>query len=150
MTSSDRRVWKPDRSSWKGTGGLLPPDQGGVPGWTDTLARGIAGRCPVCGGSPIFAGYLSVRAQCPVCGTLLGEVPADDAPPWVTMFIALHLLIGLVVSLGEWTTLGTAATIAIVLPVSLLLCLLLLRPVKGGVIALLLKLGVRREDQGHT
>jgi uncharacterized protein (DUF983 family) len=104
----------------------------------------------VCGEQPIFKGYLSVRPRCPVCATALGDVPADDAPPWVTIFIALHVLIALVVSLGEWTTLGTGATTAIVLPVSLVLCLLLLRPVKGGVIAVLLKLDVRREDQGNT
>ena len=89
-------------------------------------------------------------AHCRFCGTALGAVPADDAPPWVTMFIALHVLVGVVVLLGRTTTLGTGATIVIVLPVALLLCLMLLRPVKGLVVALLLKLDVRREDQEPT
>ncbi len=64
------------------------------------------------------------------------------------MLIALHLLVGLVVVLGRTTTLDTAATTLVVMPVALLLCLALLRPVKGCVVALLLKLDVRREDQG--
>ena len=63
------------------------------------------------------------------------------------MFIALHALIGLVVLLGRTTSLQTGATLMIVLPVAVLLCLALLRPVKGSTVALLLKLDVRREDQ---
>ncbi len=95
----------------------------------------------------MFQGYLSVVARCTVCDAPLGAVPADDAPPWVTMFIALHVLVGLVVLLGRTTTLDTSATIAIMLPVAILLCLALLRPVKGGVVALLIRLDVKREDQ---
>ena len=115
--------------------------------WIDALGCGAAGRCPVCGEGRLFHGYLSVVARCTVCDTPLGAVPADDAPPWVTMFIALHMLVGLVVLLGRTTTLDTGTTIAIVLPVAILLCLGLLRPVKGSVVAFLIKLDVKREDQ---
>ncbi len=118
-----------------------------MPTWMRALGRGVLGRCPICGQSGLFGGYLSVVTCCPVCATALGDVPADDAPPWLTMLIALHLLVGLVVLLSRTTRLDTEATVGIMLPVALVLCLALLRPVKGVVIALLLKLDVRREDQ---
>ncbi len=110
--------------------------------WSVALSRGVQARCPVCGGSRIFDGYLSLRSACARCGTQLSELPADDAPPWLTMFIVLHLVIGMVMLLGRTTTLETTSTLLLVLPVAALLCLMLLRPVKGVVVALLLKLDV--------
>ncbi len=147
MTSIDRQVWTPDRGD--PVANRLADAAGGIErnGWLTSLGRGLRGRCPVCGQRPMFVGYLTVVDHCSLCQTPLSIVPADDAPPWVTMFIALHALIGLVVLLGRTTSLQTGATLMIVLPVAVLLCLALLRPVKGSTVALLLKLDVRREDQ---
>lgn len=33
------------------------------------LGRALARRCPYCGGGGIFAGWLSLEARCPTCGT---------------------------------------------------------------------------------
>jgi uncharacterized protein (DUF983 family) len=111
-------------------------------GWTTALRRGAAARCPICGQGRIFDGYLSLRPACQICGTALGQLPADDAPPWITILIALHLLIGAVLLLGRTTRLGTEDTLVLMLPAAVLLCLVLLRPVKGCVVAVLLKLDV--------
>ncbi len=117
-----------------------------MPAWPAAIRRGVAGRCPACGQTSLFLGYLTVTPRCANCGTPLGDVPADDAPPYVTIFIALHLLVGLVVVLGRATSLGTGATLFIVTPIALVTCLGLLRPVKGALVAVLLKLDVWREQ----
>ena len=37
-------------------------------------------------------GYLTVRQECPVCGTELHHHRADDGPAWATIVIAGHIL----------------------------------------------------------
>ena len=54
------------------------------------------------------------------------------------------MLIGLVVLLGRRTTLGTGLTVLLVLLVALLLGLLVLRPIRGAMVAILQRRDVRR------
>ena len=119
-----------------------------MPEWSTALRRGAAGRCPACGEGRLFRGYLSVATRCARCDAPLGDVPADDAPTYLTLLIACHLLIGLVVVLERDTSLGTGAIVASVLPIAVAVCLGLLRPVKGGLVAVLLKLDVWRGGDG--
>ena len=97
MTSNERQIWTPERSGSAVRRPQSSSSDDGHVDWPDALGRGLRARCPVCGQGRLFAGYLSVVDRCPVCGTPLASVPADDAPPWVTILIALHVLIGLVV-----------------------------------------------------
>lgn len=55
------------------------------------MLRGWRGRCPECGGGPIFGGYLKVRERCPACGEALHHHRADDLPAWLTIVIVGHL-----------------------------------------------------------
>jgi uncharacterized protein (DUF983 family) len=147
MPFHEPEIWRPVRTVDNADKRLLTAAGLLAPTWTQALSRGVAGRCPTCGRSHLFDGYLSVVPLCPSCGEALAELPSDDVPPWVTMFIALHVLVGVVVLLGRTTNLGTGATVAIVLPLAVMLCLALLRPVKGFVVAVLVKLGSHIEDQ---
>jgi uncharacterized protein (DUF983 family) len=106
------------------------------------LARGLAGRCPACGGAALFQGWLRVRDACPVCTAPLGAVRADDAPPYFVIFIVGHLVIGTQVVLERFVALSMVAEAAIFLPATLALALGLLRPVKGAVLGLMLRLGM--------
>lgn len=56
------------------------------------LLRGWQRRCPACGEAALFDGYLTVRKECPACGTDLSHQRADDGPAWATIMIAGHLL----------------------------------------------------------
>ena len=150
MPSTDHRLWRPDRSPRASQQGQGRAGEEIAPSWACALKRGVSGRCPVCGQARLFDGYLSVVNRCAVCGATLGSVPADDAPAWITMLIALHLLVGLVVLVEQTTSFDTATTVLIMLPAAFLLCMALLRPVKGSIIAVLLKLEIRREDQEPT
>ena len=118
-----------------------------MPVWTVAIRRGVSGRCPACGAAPLFGSYVSVVPSCARCATPLGDVPADDAPPYLTIFFAVHPVILLALLLTRDTDLGTGAILAITLPLAVLLCLGLLRPVKGGLVAVLLKLDLWRDGE---
>ena len=117
-----------------------------MPTWTVAIGRGLSGRCPACGAAPLFRSALSVVSSCPHCAAPLGDVPADDAPPYLTILVTAHPVILLGLVLVRDTELGTGAILAITLPLAVLLCLALLRPIKGGLVAVLLKLDLTRED----
>jgi uncharacterized protein (DUF983 family) len=113
-----------------------------VPGLSQALLRGLRGRCPACGGVPIFVGWLRVRPACPVCTAPLGAVRADDAPPYAVIFIVGHVVVGSLVMLERFVVLSVLTEAAIFLPITLVLALGLLRPVKGAVLGLMLRLGM--------
>lgn len=132
-------VWQPDRS----------PE---VPAWPippmpTALLRGARCRCPACGETRCFSGYLEVVPECSNCRAPLGSYRADDAPPYFTIFIVGHLLAPLIFLVE--TTFHPALWVqaAVWLPVCAVACLVLLRPVKGATLGLMLKLGmVKQED----
>jgi uncharacterized protein (DUF983 family) len=110
------------------------------------MQRGLIGRCPACGGSHLFSGWLRVARLCPACTAPLGEIRADDAPPYFTIFLVGHLVVGTQLMLERSYELPLWAEAAIFLPATLLLSLLLLRPIKGATVGLMLKLGFGLPD----
>jgi uncharacterized protein (DUF983 family) len=113
-----------------------------VPTTVRALTRGVRGRCPACGCSRLFQGWLRVRDVCPVCTAPLGAVRADDAPPYFVIFIVGHIVIGTQVVMERFVTLSITTEAAIFLPATAVLALALLRPVKGAVLGLMLRLGM--------
>ncbi len=115
-----------------------------MPGWGSAIWRGILGKCPACGRAPIFQGYLKVHALCTACAAPLGQMPADDTPPYIAMLVVLHVA-------GFFIILGYRMHLAPNLPEDALLlillagiCMVALRMAKGAVIGILLKLGMKR------
>ncbi len=116
-----------------------------MPGWGRTIWRGICGSCPRCGQAPIFDGYLKVFAKCRHCAAPLGEMPADDAPPYVAMVIVLQVLaLFCVFAIHGSFVPGIVTAIALLAGLAGI-CMVALRLAKGAVIGILLKLGLRRE-----
>ncbi|MFT8245235.1 DUF983 domain-containing protein [Roseomonas sp. BN140053] len=126
--------WQPDRSVPPNAPDPLPP-------FFTALGRGAMNRCPVCGVGKVFAGYLRVVPACSHCGTPLGELRADDAPPYFTIFIVGHLLLPPVFWVEAAYEPPMWVHMAIWLPLFAAACTLLLRPVKGATVGLMLKLG---------
>ena len=58
------------------------------------MARGFAQRCPKCGKGALFHSYLKVNDTCGVCGEELHHQRADDAPPYFTIMIVGHIVVG--------------------------------------------------------
>jgi uncharacterized protein (DUF983 family) len=106
------------------------------------MLRGAAGRCPCCGQTRLFSGWLRQVPVCTSCQAPLGAVRADDAPPYFVIFFVAHFIIAAVVLLEMYAAFSLAAEAAIFLPLTLAMSLGLLRPVKGALIGLMLQLGM--------
>ncbi len=130
--------WQPDRSP--------QPAPWPAPSVVVAMARGARGRCPSCGMTHAFAGYLRVVPACAACGAPLGALRADDAPPYFTVFIVAHVVVGLMLLTDRQYDPPYWLQALVWLPLTALLSLGLLRPVKGATLGLMLKLGFTKSD----
>jgi uncharacterized protein (DUF983 family) len=99
------------------------------------MRRGFLCRCPNCGKGRLFRAYLKVVDACAVCGEDLHYQRADDAPPYITMLVVGHIVVGGVLAAEElWPHspmwLGAIAWSLL----ALVLSLLLLPRVKGALV----------------
>jgi uncharacterized protein (DUF983 family) len=99
------------------------------------LLWGALGRCPNCGKGPLFEGFLGVAPDCRACGYDLSAADSGDGPAVFVILIA-----GFVVAFGALFTMvayrtSVGVTLAIWLPLTLVICLGLLRPTKGVLLA---------------
>lgn len=62
---------------------------------SDGIRRGLMRRCPACGRGHAFRSYLKLVDHCAECDYPLGRIRADDMPPYVTIFIVGHVVVGL-------------------------------------------------------
>ena len=141
-STADPERWPPQ--------GILATPEWIMPGWGGTIWRGMRGLCPHCGAAPIFKGYLRVRETCVSCAAPLGQMPADDTPPYIAMVIVLHFV-------GIFTVLSfrfhfkpNGIEIALLLVSLILVCMGALRVAKGAVIGILLKLDNDRDRPSDT
>jgi uncharacterized protein (DUF983 family) len=100
------------------------------------MLRGFAGRCPSCGKGRLFGRYLKVQDGCPSCGEALHHNRTDDAPPYFTILIVGHLIVGGVLALEKALGPPTWVHLAIWLPLTLVASLWLLPRVKGALVGL--------------
>ena len=100
------------------------------------LARGVRGTCPSCGEGPLFRKFLKVTDTCQACGEALHHHRADDMPAYIVMSIVGHIVVGLVL----WTEFRYGwpmwLHLSLWLPLTVVLTLALLQPVKGFIVAL--------------
>lgn len=114
----------------------------------DALWRGMRGRCPACGERGMFRAFLKVNDECPSCGEELHHQRADDMPPYVVMFITGHLIIYLVLVIERAYKPEVWVHMALWIPATILISLLLLTPVKGALVAL--QWALRMHGFGHS
>lgn len=99
-----------------------------------SLKRGWRQKCPCCGEGKIYGKYLKVNDVCPTCGTELFHHRADDAPPYFVMTITGHVIVGGILMTERIFSPPMWVELAVWLPVTVLLSLLLLPRVKGALI----------------
>jgi uncharacterized protein (DUF983 family) len=116
-----------------------------MPSWPVTIWRGLCGRCPQCGEAPIFDGYLKVHETCLHCAAPLGDMPADDAPPYVAMLVVLHFVALFTVFFFRGIYQPSILMAGLLLVALAVICMIALRLAKGAIIGILLKLGLKRE-----
>jgi uncharacterized protein (DUF983 family) len=114
-----------------GNGDAPPPRR--VP---RALLRGFAQCCPGCGRGALFRAYLEVADACPACSEELHHQRADDAPPYFTIAVVGHVIVGGVLALERALHPPLWVHAAVWLPLTLLACLLLLPRIKGAIVGL--------------
>ncbi len=99
------------------------------------LVAGLSGRCPNCGEGHLFDGFLKVAPVCEACGFDLAKADSGDGPAVFVILIA-----GFIVAFAALFTEFTLhppvwVHLIIWLPATVVVCLGLLRPFKGAMLA---------------
>jgi uncharacterized protein (DUF983 family) len=102
----------------------------------DPIMKGLACRCPRCGGGKLFQGFLTLKPRCEACGLDYSFVDAGDGPAIFVIFIAGFIVVfaALLVEFRYEPPFWVHALLWI--PLILLTTIAPLRPMKGLMIAL--------------
>lgn len=101
-----------------------------MPPW---LKNGINSKCPECGKGDLFQGILKLRANCEVCGISFKDAETADGPAFFVMTIAGFLLVPVLLILIFAFKLTPLVLMAIMTPLTLIVCIGLLRPFKATI-----------------
>lgn len=102
----------------------------------ESMKRGFLGRCPHCGQGKLFRAFLKVADHCPQCGEEFHHHRADDLPAYLVIVIVGHVTVAGVMGTERLMDWPFWAHLAIWVPVTILLALALLNPIKGAVVGL--------------
>lgn len=100
------------------------------------ILRGIGGKCPSCGTGGLFGGFLATQPACDHCGEALHHHRADDAPPYFTITIVGHIIIPALLAVEVFFRPEIWIHMVIWLPLTVLLAIMFMRPVKGALVNL--------------
>jgi uncharacterized protein (DUF983 family) len=101
-----------------------------------SIMRGLLNRCPSCGSGKLFRRFLKPVDHCAACGEAMYHHRSDDLPPYLVILVLGHVVVGgymmtdVIYPLPMWLTLTIWA------PITVLVALLVIQPIKGGVIGL--------------
>ena len=101
-----------------------------------SLWRGFKCRCPRCGEGRLFKGFVKSVHECDACGLEIHHHRADDLPPYLTIFIVGHIVVAGFMAVEETVQLTMWQHLAVWVPVTILLSLALMQPLKGATIGL--------------
>ena len=118
--ASETRIWR-----------SAPPADTG-----HAMLQGFLGRCPHCGKGRMFRAFLKVADHCPHCGEELHHHRADDFPAYLVILLVGHLIVPQVWAVETLFHPPEWVHFALWLPLTALLALLLIQPVKGAIVGL--------------
>jgi uncharacterized protein (DUF983 family) len=84
----------------------------------------------------VFRAFLKVRDRCDACGEELFHHRADDLPAYLDMVIVGHVVVALLLHVEMLYAPPIWVHMALWVPLTLILSLGLLQPIKGAVVAL--------------
>jgi uncharacterized protein (DUF983 family) len=108
------------------------------------ISKGLRCRCPACGEGPLFDGFLHVRSVCKTCGADLSGQDSGDGPVAFIVLIVGAVVVGLALVVEVRYGPPVWLHLLLWLPLTLILTLALMRPLKALLIALQYK--HRRDD----
>ena len=100
------------------------------------ISTGLAGRCPRCGQGRLFNGFIAVAPSCQVCGQDFAFADSGDGPAIFVMLLGGFLIVGLALLVEVAWEPPYWLYLIVFLPLTLVVCLGMLRPLKGVLIAL--------------
>ena len=98
--------------------------------------RGARQKCPRCGSGALYTRYLKVSDHCAACSEALHHQRADDAPTYFTIVIVGHVVVSLVLAVEVAYRPPLWLHAALWLPLTVILALILLAPIKGALVGL--------------
>ena len=105
--------------------------------WLAALLRGLRCRCPRCDQAALFRKWLKPVDSCSHCHQDWSVQQADDFPAYIGIFVVGHLLAPVVIAMIATFGMSAWLTLAIILPVAVVMLLAMLQPTKGAVVAFL-------------
>jgi uncharacterized protein (DUF983 family) len=111
---------------------MSPPDHPPQNPWL----TGALGRCPRCGGGKLFTGFITPAPSCESCGLDLKFADAGDGPAIFVMLIAGFIVVGAALVTEVKYEPPLWVHFLIFLPLTVVVCLGMLRPLKGILTAL--------------
>jgi uncharacterized protein (DUF983 family) len=100
------------------------------------MKRGFRGRCPRCGEGKLFRAFLKTANNCSVCGLDFTPHRADDLPAYLVIVIVGHIMVPIALWIETNYSPAVWLQLATYLPLTLIMSLALLQPVKGTVVGL--------------
>jgi uncharacterized protein (DUF983 family) len=100
------------------------------------ITTGLAGRCPRCRNGTLFAGFLTLRPRCEVCGLDYAFADSGDGPAVFVIFLAGLIVVGCALITEALYEPPFWVHALLWGPLVLATTLLPLRPLKGLMIAL--------------
>ncbi len=110
------------------------------------MGRGFKRTCPHCGKGSIFKGYLK-NSDCSNCSAPMGEIRADDLPPYLTIFLVGHIVVPMLLLVEATYRPELWIQMAIWPTVTLFLTLLILPLMKGAAVGLMWYLNLKGDEQ---
>lgn len=99
-------------------------------------AAGLKGRCPRCGEGLLFSGFLKLGKSCESCGLDYDFADSGDGPAIFIIFVAGAIVVILWAIVDALFHPPVIVHLILWIPVTIVLCLALLRPFKAIMIAL--------------
>ena len=107
------------------------------------LMNGIQKKCPNCSKGKIFSGYLSINNYCSHCNEHLPIYRTDDFGPWLSIVLAGHIVIPLVLSTEQTFAPSLWLQALLWIPISLIVVLYLLPISKSICLAIMWRLKIK-------
>jgi uncharacterized protein (DUF983 family) len=115
-----------------------------------SIMRGWGGKCPNCGEGRMFKAFLNVADACPACGEALHHHRADDAPPYLTIFVVGHVLVAGVLAVERSYQPDFWVHAVLWTPLTIAMSLWLLPRFKGALVGLQWALRMHGFDEGRA
>ncbi|MDE1152692.1 MAG: DUF983 domain-containing protein [Micavibrio sp.] len=106
------------------------------PTFLQAIGRGFMKRCPKCGEGRLFGKQLKVVDTCTHCGEEYFHQRADDFPAYLVILIVGHIIVPLAVYVETTYSPSYWVHLALWLPLTLVMTLGLLEPIKGAIVAI--------------